>query len=133
MIFVDTNVFMYAVGREHPLKKRARTVFERAIDEPGKPLVTSAEVLQELLHAYLPVDRMATLNDALELVARAVHEVWSIEPEDVHQAVELAGANPALGARDLIHLACCQRRGVREIRTFDRALNAAFLQPANSL
>ncbi|PKL96413.1 MAG: VapC toxin family PIN domain ribonuclease [Gammaproteobacteria bacterium HGW-Gammaproteobacteria-8] len=128
MIFVDTNVFMYAVGRDHPLKSQARAVFERAVDEPGKPLVTSAEVLQELLHAYLPVNRMAALNDALELVARAVQEVWPIEPADVHQAVELADANPALGARDLIHLACCQRRGIRQIRTFDRALNAAFIR-----
>lgn len=119
---------MYAVGRDHPLKSQARAVFERAVDEPGKPLVTSAEVLQELLHAYLPVNRMAALNDALELVARAVQEVWPIEPADVHQAVELADANPALGARDLIHLACCQRRGIRQIRTFDRALNAAFIR-----
>lgn len=75
MIFVDTNVFMYAVGRNHPLKEQARAVFERAVDEPGKPLVTSAEVLQELLHAYLPVGRMAALHDALELVIRAVHDI----------------------------------------------------------
>ena len=26
MIFVDTNVFMYAVGRPHPLREPARTL-----------------------------------------------------------------------------------------------------------
>ncbi|MBL38854.1 MAG: VapC toxin family PIN domain ribonuclease [Xanthomonadales bacterium] len=126
MIFVDTNVFMYAVGRDHPLKAQARAVFEQAIAEPGKPLVTSAEVLQELLHVYLPVNRLQTLNHALELVARSVREVWSVEPDDVLEAIRLTESNPALGARDLIHLACCQRRGIRNIRTFDRALNSAF-------
>jgi predicted nucleic acid-binding protein len=127
VIFVDTNIFMYAVGRDHPLKAQARAVFERAISEPGRPLVTSAEVLQELLHAYLPVERMASLNDALELVTRAIQDVWPVEIEDVHLAVDLATSNPALGARDLIHLAGCQRRGIREIQTFDRALKAAFV------
>tara|TARA_Y100001933_G_scaffold207716_1_gene211031 strand:+ start:164 stop:553 length:390 start_codon:yes stop_codon:yes gene_type:complete len=126
LIFVDTNVFMYAVGRDHPLKAQARAVFEQAIAEPGKPLVTSAEVLQELLHVYLPVNRLQTLNHALELVARSVREVWSVEPDDVLEAIRLTESNPALGARDLIHLACCQRRGIRNIRTFDRALNSAF-------
>ena len=120
---------MYAVGREHPLKAQARAVFEQAISEPGKPLVTSAEVLQELLHAYLPVNRLHTLNDALELVTRSVQEVWPVEADDVLEAIRLTDTNPALGARDLIHLACCQRRGITNIRTFDRPLNAAFPKP----
>jgi len=50
VIFVDTNVLMYAVGGPHPLRTEARAFFEDAL-ESGLPLVTSAEVLQELLHA----------------------------------------------------------------------------------
>ncbi len=126
MIFVDTDVFIYAVGRDHPLKAEARAIFEQAVHEPGTVLVTSAEVLQELLHVYLPVNRKETLHRALELVQGTIQEIWSIEPEDVMVAVDLSDAHPGLGARDLIHLACCQRRSVRELRSFDRALNAAF-------
>ena len=48
MIFVDTNVFMYAVGRDHPLKAEARRFFEEAAAEAGRPLCTSAEVLQSV-------------------------------------------------------------------------------------
>ena len=62
LIFVDTNVFMYAVGREHPLRKPAQQFFERALARSRVSLYTSAEVLQELLHAYIPVQRMATLE-----------------------------------------------------------------------
>jgi len=89
LIFVDTNVLMYAVGRAHPLRSEARHFFERAVD--GRlALYTSAEVLQELLRAYLPVGRLATLDDALELC----------------------------------HFAVCRRRGVKQVRTFDRGLAA---------
>jgi len=102
MIFVDTNVFMYAVGKEHPLREEARRFFISAL-ESGEVLVSSAEVLQELLHAYLPA-----------------------EVDDVRLARTLVGRHPGLGARDLLHLSSCQRRQVRRIKTFDRALAEAF-------
>ena len=126
MIFVDTNVIIYAVGRDHPLKAEARSLFEHALTKTGQRLVTSAEVLQELLHVYLPVGRLHTLQDALELVQRTMSNIWPVEAEDVLAAAALSGDYPALGARDLIHLGTCQRRGVREIHTFDCALRAAF-------
>ncbi|MGY6554314.1 MAG: type II toxin-antitoxin system VapC family toxin [Wenzhouxiangella sp.] len=126
MIFVDTNVIIYAVGREHPLKAEARALFNQALNMPGQGLVTSAEVLQELLHVYLPVGRLQTLQHAFELVQRTMSDIWSVEPEDALAAAALGEDYPALGARDLIHLASCQRRGVRKIHTFDRALRAAF-------
>ena len=125
MIFVDTNVFMYAVGREHALRDEARAFFARAV-EHGLALATSAEVLQELLHAYLPVGRTSTLDLALELVRRATTSVWSLEPDDVRLARGLAETHRGLGARDLLHLACCLRREVDDVQTFDRALRAAF-------
>jgi hypothetical protein len=123
MIFVDTNVFMYAVGRAHSLKADAREFFSRGL---GEPLCTSAEVLQELLHAYLPVGRFATLDAALTLARSTMHEIWPVEPEDVALARTLAEDHRGLGARDLLHLASCQRRGVNEAKSYDRALTAAF-------
>ncbi len=77
------------------------------------------------MHAYLPVNRLATLDAALSLVEARVAVVWSMEPEDVALARILVASYPGLGARDLLHLASCKRRDVKEIRTFDRALGAA--------
>jgi uncharacterized protein len=125
VIFIDTNVFMYAVGREHPLRSEARTFFLDSV-ESGVPLATSSEVLQELLHAYVPVGRLSTLDAALELATSRTHQIWSLEEEDVLTARHLVTRNPGLGARDLLHLACCTRRGVSRIKTFDRGLAAAF-------
>jgi predicted nucleic acid-binding protein len=72
------------------------------------------------------VDRLETLDAALELVEARVETVWSVEAEDVRLACALARPHGGLGARDLLHLACCRRRGVDTIRTFDRPLAAAF-------
>ncbi|CAN5845435.1 type II toxin-antitoxin system VapC family toxin [soil metagenome] len=124
MIFVDTNVFMYAVGGSHPLRSKAR---QRLIELTGKrtALATSAEVLQEFLHAYLPVGRLDTLDAALRL-ATDLAEVWPVEAEDVVRARELVVQHPGLSARDLIHLSVCARRSATELWTFDRALGAAW-------
>lgn len=125
MIFVDTNVLMYAVGGNHPLRSEARSFFKRALERPDR-LATSVEVLQELLHAYLPVRRKATLDAALELAEASIAVIWPVEHEDVRLARALADRHTGLAARDLLHLASCRRHDVDEIKTFDRALGEAF-------
>ncbi len=125
MIFVDTNVFMYAVGRDHPLREEARSFFEDNFERKSQ-LVTSSEVLQELMHAYLPVKRISTLDAAFTLAESATGAVWPVEREDIVFARLLLDRYPELGARDLLHLACCKRRETETIMTYDRALSAAF-------
>lgn len=70
--------------------------------------------------------RHATLDAALTLVDGCVLEVWAVEAEDVRLARVLDDEQPGLAARDLVHLACCPRRNVSEVLTFDRALAAAM-------
>ena len=119
MIFVDTNVFMYAVGRLHALQKSAQDFFIEA-NRSSTPLCTSAEVMQELAHVYLPTRRLQAFDATLGLITSAGVEVWPLEQADVALARQLHEQYPALQARDLCHLASCRRRGVREIKTFDR-------------
>ncbi len=125
MIFVDTNVFAYAVGTPHPLRGQARAFF-RENGIPGKNLCTSAEVIQELLHIYRPVERLDDMRRALEVITDADIAVWPLEHEDATHAAALAVQYPMLSARDLCHLASCQRRGIRKIKTYDRALASVF-------
>ena len=124
MIFVDTNVFMYAVGRSHPLRPRARQFFDDSLRD-RKTLFTSAEVIQELIHVYLRTNRTHTLDSALDLVDRAGVQVWPLELADVILARRLHERHTTLGARDLCHLASCRRRGVKEVMTFDQTFAAA--------
>ena len=129
MIFVYTNVFMYAVGRSHTLRKNAQEFFVEA-NRSNTPLCTSAEVMQELAHAYLLTERLQTFDAALGLIASAAVEVWPLEEADVALARRLHERHPALQARDLCHLASCRRRGVREIKTFDQALATVAGNPS---
>ena len=108
----------YAVGRPHPLRLQARDLFTEAMRN-RTPLSTSAEVLQEMVHAYLPAGRLATLDAAMTLVARCGAEVWPLEAEDVTLARQHHEQYPTLSTRDLCHLASCRRRGESEIKTFD--------------
>jgi predicted nucleic acid-binding protein len=128
VIFVDTNVFMYAVGRPHVLQASAQDFFIEA-NRNGTPLCTSAEVMQELAHVYLPTGRLQTFDATLELLASASVEVWPLEEADVALARQLHEQHPALQARDLCHLASCRRRGVREIKTFDQTFAAVSINP----
>ncbi len=125
MIFVDTNIFVYAVGRPHPLRDPARrTLLDAATG--SEALVTSCEVLQELMHIYLPVQRLNTLDKAWTLATSRTVDIWTTEFEDVELARSSVTRHPGLSARDLLHLACCRRRGVERIHTFDRGLRAAI-------
>lgn len=127
MMFVDTNVFVYAVGRPHPLREPARSLLRQHV-EAGTPLATSAEVLQELMHMYLPVGRLETLDAALTL-ANDLTTVLPVDASDVRAARDLVVGHRGLGARDLLHLAVCARHGATEILSFDRGLVAAFGRP----
>ena len=124
MLFVDTNVFVYAVGRPHPLREPARASLRQHVGA-GTPLATSAEVLQELLHVYLPVGRLETLDAAL-MLASGLTTVLPVDVSDVRAARDLVVSHPGLGARDLIHLAVATRHGAVGILSFDRALVAAY-------
>ncbi len=111
MVFVDTNVFVYAVGRPHPLRDPARSLLRGHV-AAGTPLATSAEVLQELLHVYVPVGRLETLDAALTL-ANDLTTVWPVDASDVRAARNLVASHPGLGARARVNALCSGFRGFR--------------------
>lgn len=123
MIFVDTNVFMYAVGKEHSLQAQATEFFRTSVLNRDQ-LCTSAEVMQELLHVYLTENRLSTFEAAVRLIADLEIEVWPLEEEDVNLAGHMHERFPMLQARDLCHWASCQRRGIGDVKTFDSVFNS---------
>ncbi len=121
MIFVDSNVPMYLVGAEHPNKAAARALLERAIAD-GELLVTDAEVLQEILHRYVAIDRRDAIGPATDALLGVVDEVYPVEREDVDRARRIVQAT-RLSARDAIHVAIMRRRGIVRILSFDRGFD----------
>lgn len=118
MTFLDSNVPMYIVGGPHPHKAEAQILLER-IAASHERLVTDAEVLQEVLHRYTAIQRRDAIIPALRLILDVVDEVFPIEEADVLRAAEIVQAPAALSARDAVHVAVMERRGVKAILSFD--------------
>lgn len=121
MILVDSNIPMYLVGADHPNKEAARRLLDRAVVD-GEQLVTDAEVFQEILHRYAAIGRREAIGPAFDLLRDLVDEVLPIELADVDAARRLL-ASADLSARDAIHVAVMQRRGIGRVMSFDRAFD----------
>lgn len=119
MIFVDSNIPMYLVGAAHPNKIGAQRLLERAVAD-GTRLVTDVEVLQEILHRYVAINRREAIQPAFEALLGVVDEIFGIELADAQRAKELLLARPPLSARDALHVAVMERHRVERIMTFDR-------------
>lgn len=122
MILVDSNIPMYLVGASHPNKTVARRLVESAL-VAGDRLVTDAEVLQEILHRYVAIDRRDAIDAAFDALLGVVDEVFPIDQSDLERARRLVLGTPRLSARDAVHVAVMQARDVDTIMSFDRGFD----------
>jgi len=119
VIFIDANAPMYTVGAAHPLKAPSIEVLRLIQESPGA-FVTSAEVLQEIIHRYLAIRAWPRGRKVLERFARLMRgRIEPIYERDVHEAARLADGYSDLSARDLLHAAVMNRLGVRQIVSTD--------------
>lgn len=123
-VFLDANVPMYAHGRDHPLKTSSKTILEFVALNP-LPFLTSAEVLQELIHVYRAT-RAWLAHGSLVFSDFAEVMEGRIEPllaEDVLRGAALVETHPKLSARDLVHIAVMERVGATAIITADTSFD----------
>lgn len=121
-VFVDTAVIMYAAGREHRLRDPSRHLL-RAVVQGHVLGVTSAEVIQEILHRFTgsgdPEVGAAMAHHALDVFAPILpvtHQVMSRMPDLTRQ-------HPRLMARDLVHVATCHEERITTIVSPDSAFD----------
>lgn len=123
MIFIDANIPMYLIGAPHPNKDAARRALEIVIAR-GERMVTSAEVMQEILHRYHAVRRPDAIQPALDALLGVVDEVFPVEAEDVQRAKDAMLGLSKLSSRDALHVAVMKRRGIKRIMSFDAGFDA---------
>ncbi len=117
--FLDTNVVMYAAGSEHPLRQPCRRALRRAV-EARVPLITDAEVLQEILHRYFAIRRPDAAAAVYRSTVDLCDEVMPITEKDTARALELLQVHAELTPRDAIHVATMESAGVRRLLSADR-------------
>jgi predicted nucleic acid-binding protein len=110
---------MYAAGGPHDLREPSRDIV-RLVRDGKLDGVTSAEVVQEILHRFLAIRRPETgermARDALDLfgpVLPLTHAVMDRMPD-------LVSRYPTLAARDLVHVATCLEEEIGVIVSPDR-------------
>ncbi|HEY3204485.1 MAG TPA: type II toxin-antitoxin system VapC family toxin [Thermoanaerobaculia bacterium] len=118
MIFLDSNVPMYLVGAPHSHKRDAQQILERLLAEEER-LVTDAEVLQEILHRYVAIDRRDAIQPTFDALLGIADEVLPVELADVESAKRIVLGSPKLSARDALHLAVMERQKIARIFSFD--------------
>jgi predicted nucleic acid-binding protein len=122
VIFVDSNIPMYLVGAPHPHKNDARRWLEELVSGQER-LVTDAEVLQEILHRYVAIERPDAIQPAIDALLGVVDEVFSVDQATVEKAKQIVLGHKALSARQAVHLATMQIHGVKKILSFDRGFD----------
>ena len=122
-VFLDTSVVMYAAGGEHPLRDPCRDAL-RSIVAADVPLVTSAEVLQEILHRYFSIGRPADGAAVFQSTREICTRVHAVEEPDAVRALEILLRYPKLSPRDAIHCAVAERIGIERILSTDTDFDA---------
>lgn len=110
---------MYLVGAAHPHKAEAMRWLEELVNSRER-LVTSAEVLQEILHRYVSIGRPDAIQPAFDALLGLVDEVFPVDRAAVERARQIVLGRKGLSARDAVHLAVMQIQGIKKILSFDR-------------
>ena len=118
MILVDSNIPMYLVGASHPHKSDAQQLLEKLVSQRAR-LVTDAEVLQEILHRYVAINRREAIQPAFDALLGAVDQVLAVDHAVVERAKQIILGYARLSARDAVHLAIMEQHGIEQILSFD--------------
>ena len=114
---------MYLVGASHPHKIDAQRLLEKLIRDRQR-LVTDAEVLQEVLHRYVAINRRDAIQPAFDALLGVADEVLPIDAKAVERAKRIVLEYQRLSARDAVHLAVMEQHGIERILSFDAGFDA---------
>jgi uncharacterized protein len=118
VILIDSNIPMYLVGAAHRHKSDAQQLLERLVSERQR-LVTDADVLQEILHRYVAINRRDAIQPAFDALLGIVDQVLDVDLIAAERAKEIVLGRQHLSAREALHLAVMEKHGIDRILTFD--------------
>ena len=109
---------MYLIGAPHPHKSDAQRLLEKLVSDRQR-LVTDAEVLQEILHRYVAIDRRDAIQPAFDALLGVVDQVLAVDRAVAERAKEIVLGRRQISARHAVHLAVMEQHGIEQILTFD--------------
>jgi predicted nucleic acid-binding protein len=135
LLFIDANVLIYATGWPNPRREPCRSILG-LVAEQSERFVTSAAVLQELLHLSFTPRLWPGGRDAVrEFATLMAGRIEAIFAMDALAAIALADQLPSISARDYLLVAVMHRVGATHVisadRGFDRVSDVVRLDPAD--
>src|SRR6202162_3191451 len=109
---------MYLVGASHPHKSDTLRLLEKVVSDRQR-LVTDAEVIQEILHRYVAINRRDAIQPAFDALLGMVDKVLAVDLSVAERAKDIVLGYRQLSARDAVHLAVMEHHGIERILTFD--------------
>ncbi len=121
-VFIDTNIPMYAAGKEHPCKAGSIEILE-ALANNQFEAYTDTGVFQEILYRYYHINQLGLglqVFDHFSLIMNGF--VLPVTHSDISQARLLLEKeqSPGLSPRDLIHLAVMLNNDIKTVISTDK-------------
>ena len=117
-VFLDTNVFLYAVGASHPLREACAKVLRR-VAEGNLDATIDSEVIQEILYV---LTRRGRRLEALKLandLTSLFPDLLAVTRDAMLGACELLERYPGLSVRDAVHIGAMLHNGLRTVVSVD--------------
>lgn len=124
IVFLDTNVFMYAAGAPHPCKEPCVRVLAD-VENGDLHAAINTEVLQELLYRYSHLRIPGKGVELCRMVLEYPVVILSVTERDLRVAIDLYGSSEAHGVqpRDAVHAATMLNHGITRVISADRAFD----------
>lgn len=122
-LFLDASVVMYAAGADHPLRGPCRAALRRVVED-DLPLVTSSEVLQEILYRYFSLGRPAVAESVFHATRDLCSPILPVAEADAVRALDLLLEHEGLSPRDAVHVAVMEHHDLDRILSTDTDFDA---------
>ncbi len=117
--FLDANILMYAIGKQHLYKPSCVAVLKQ-IEAEVIHVVTSVEILQEILHRYYSLRNYEVAASAFANMKKLCEKILPVLEADVDRAHRILKDLPHLSVRDAIHAATILNNGLRKVISTDK-------------
>lgn len=122
-VFLDTSIFLYAVGSEHRYRGPCRRILAATASDEIDAVV-NVEVLQEYVHVRTRkgIERSVAARESTDIISVCLVE--DVTMANFQVALRMFGATPEIELRDAIHTATAFSQLVDGIVSPDRGFDA---------
>ncbi len=119
-VFIDSNIPMYAIGKDHIHKKESMQIL-KDIENEKIFAVSSCEVFQEILHRYAQIGEVNIGINLFDIFYELIDEILPLNFEIIKTARFILEKNQKtkISSRDCIHIATMLHYDIKYIASFD--------------